>query len=203
MSIGRSCDYGRGVVTAADLLAYFVSMPTKPLERLLFAQGGNCFFCRQILPETEASIEHLVAVTNGGNNDDENCVACCKTLNRLLGRMSLKEKLQVVLNQKGTFKCPGSHTAGPLASAAKNAPAAKPQGPLTRDEQLALVVTDLHKRGNGKPGSEEKLLNTIRSTLSHKEQPPSDAEAVLALLQSHGLVSILDGKVSGYHLAVR
>lgn len=179
-------------------------MPTKPIERLLFAQGGNCFFCRQLLPEAEASIEHLVAVTNGGNNDDENCVACCKTLNRLLGRMSLKEKLQVVLNQKGMFKCPGNHTAEtqPTPAAVKT-PAPSPPGLLTLDEQLALVVSDLHKRGNAKPGSQEKLLNTIRSTLTHKEQPPSVAEAVLALLESRGLVSMLEGKVTSYHLPSR
>lgn len=179
-------------------------MPTKPIERLLFAQGGNCFFCRQLLPEAEASIEHLVAVTNGGNHDDENCVVCCKTLNRLLGRMSLKEKLQVVLNQKGVFKCPGNHaTSVQPAPAAKKAPAPSPQGLLTREEQLALVVANLHKRGNGKPGSEEKLLNTIRSALTHKEQPAGDAEALLALLQARGLVSMLEGKVTGYHLPTR
>jgi hypothetical protein len=179
-------------------------MPTKPIERLLFAQGGNCFFCREPLPTAEASVEHLVAVTNGGSNDDENCVACCKTLNRLLGRMSLKEKLQVILNQKGAFKCPGRSPAGPPAPAAKKAPVPKPQGgPLTRDEQLALVVTDLQKRGNGKPGSGATLINTIRSTLNHKEQPPSDAEFVLELLQARGLVSILEGKVTGYDLPAR
>jgi len=37
---------------------------------------------------------------------DENCVACCKAVNALLGSMSLKEKIQVVLNQQGQFKCP-------------------------------------------------------------------------------------------------
>src|SRR5688572_24782956 len=82
-------------------------MSTKPIERLLFAQGGRCFFCNYVLSAAEASVEHLVATTNGGSNNDENCVVCCKALNGLLGRMSLKEKLRVILNQKGEFKCPG------------------------------------------------------------------------------------------------
>lgn len=72
----------------------------------MFAQGGLCFFCKKPLPKSEASVEHLLASANGGNNSDENCVACCKTVNALLGSMSLKEKVQVVLNQKGQFKCP-------------------------------------------------------------------------------------------------
>src|SRR5688500_13713976 len=81
-------------------------MPIKPLTKLLFAQGGLCFFCKKPLPAADASVEHLVASSNGGSNCDENCVACCKSLNALLGRMSLKEKIQVFLNQKGQFECP-------------------------------------------------------------------------------------------------
>jgi len=69
-------------------------MPTKPIDRLLFAQGGLCFFCSQMLPKAEASIEHLVAVARGGPNGDDNCVACCKSINMLLGSMSLKEKIK-------------------------------------------------------------------------------------------------------------
>jgi hypothetical protein len=72
----------------------------------MFAQGGQCFFCKKSLAKNEASVEYLVASANGGRNDDENCAACCKSINKLLGSMSLKEKIQVVLNQRGHFKCP-------------------------------------------------------------------------------------------------
>ncbi len=85
-------------------------MPTKPIERLMFAQGGECFFCRRPLRKADASVEHLVAVTHGGKDNDENCVACCKSLNTLFGRMSLKEKLHIILNQKGDFACPAGLT---------------------------------------------------------------------------------------------
>ena len=81
-------------------------MPTKPLDRLMFVQGGLCFFCKKPLVKSEASVEHLLASSNGGSNNDENCVACCKAVNALLGSMSLKEKFQVTLNQKGQFVCP-------------------------------------------------------------------------------------------------
>jgi 5-methylcytosine-specific restriction endonuclease McrA len=49
----------------------------KQLERLLFLQGHRCFFCQQTIPDGEASVEHLVASSNGGGNEDDNCVACC------------------------------------------------------------------------------------------------------------------------------
>src|SRR5436189_5013984 len=84
-------------------------MPTKPLDRLMFAQGGLCFFCHKALPQGEASVEHLVASANGGANGDDNRVACCKALNALFGSMSLKEKIRLVLNQKGIFRCPNSN----------------------------------------------------------------------------------------------
>ena len=80
----------------------------KQLERLLFVQGGDCFFCKKPLPKAEASVEHLVASANGGSNAEENCVACCKSLNSLLGSKPLKDKLEVFLRQKGDFKCPAA-----------------------------------------------------------------------------------------------
>ena len=92
-------------------------MRTKPLDRLLFTQGGECFFCHQPLPREEASIEHLVAVTHGGKDNDENIVACCQALNTLFGRMSLKEKLTVILKQQGLFHCPARQAAASASAA--------------------------------------------------------------------------------------
>lgn len=43
-------------------------MPTKPLDRLLFAQGGLCFFCKRPLSSAEASVEHR----------EELLTNCCK-----------------------------------------------------------------------------------------------------------------------------
>jgi hypothetical protein len=90
----------------------------------MFAQGGKCFFCDAVLPKAEASVEHLVASARAGSNGDDNCVVCCKSMNALLGSMSLKEKIKVVLNQKGSFKCPnGKALATPVSGSQKPTPA--------------------------------------------------------------------------------
>jgi hypothetical protein len=83
----------------------------KQLEKLLFEQGGDCFFCKSPLSKADASVEHLHAQSNGGTNADENVVACCKSLNALFGNKPLKEKIHIVLRQKGEFRCPAQKTA--------------------------------------------------------------------------------------------
>ncbi len=164
-------------------------MPTKPIERLLFVQGGNCFFCRKTLPRAQASVEHLVALAHGGKDGDENCVACCKALNTLFGRMSLKEKLTVLLNQKGDFKCPAGHLHQAVAAKALgSSPVSKASH--TRTEKFARVVVDLQKRGKAKPGTVEKLLNTIRSQLAHLGEPTDEANGLLSDLVAKSYVSI-------------
>jgi hypothetical protein len=119
-------------------------MGIKPLDRLLFAQGGACFFCSAQLPRAEATVEHLVAQANGGSNADHNCVACCHEINMILGSLSLKEKLRIVLNQKGKFICPkrtalGTQCAPPITAA--QAPAAianpKPKVPVSCRETVS------------------------------------------------------------------
>lgn len=182
-------------------------MATTALDRLLFAQGGDCFFCHEKLPREEASVEHLVASTLGGSDSDENCVACCKTLNRLFGRMSLKEKMQLLLKQRGDFQCPGkasvkatSPTAPKTATAAT--PKKSPPDLSTLEGQLQLAADDLRKRGNSRPGNEEKLLNTVRSALAHKSVDPDLATKVLNVLKERGWVMVNEGKCS-YQLPPR
>lgn len=165
-------------------------MTTSKLERLLFAQGGRCFFCSEPLERAHASVEHLMATANGGRNDDENCVACCITLNRLLGSMSLKEKLQVVLNQRGKFKCPNraGHAKKPGgAGNAKAMPA--PAAPAE------AALADLQRRGTARPRS----LKTLKSTLSalfKKTLTDEQLEQLIAELQATGLVSVTEQRVS-------
>jgi hypothetical protein len=163
-------------------------MPTKQLDRLMFAQGGLCFFCKQPLPKSEASVEHLVASANGGSNNDENCVACCKAVNALLGSMSLKEKIQVVLNQKGRFKCPNG------AGAAKATP--KPTATTkAKDDKFSLVVANLKQRGNSKPRTLKTLSSTVAS-LFPKGLPEAELKSLLHQLQTTGKVIVTDNKVT-------
>lgn len=176
-------------------------MPTKPIHRLLFVQGGACFFCKGHLAKAEASVEHLVAQTHGGSDNDENCVVCCKTLNSLFGRISLKEKIQIVLNQKGDFRCPRS--AQPAAvQTLKSAvadpalkPALKPPLKPAPSEPREAVLEDLRRRGNSRPGKPDRLLNTIKATLVSQGQPPELAQTVLEDLVALGYASIKASKV--------
>jgi hypothetical protein len=93
-------------------------MPTTPLQRMMFLQGQLCFFCNRTIPKGEASVEHLVPSSQGGSNDPDNLVACCKTLNTLFGSMNVKEKMRTILKQHGKFTCPNQ----PKQSPGKQAP---------------------------------------------------------------------------------
>ena len=176
-------------------------MPIKPLDRLLFAQGGMCFFCNAQLSKADASIEHLVAQANGGSNDDGNCVACCKAVNALLGSMSLKEKLRVVLNQRGRFICPNGGesvalTPQPIAkpAVASKVPVAPP---VPKVDNYAVVLADLKKRGASRPRKLETLKNTIRATVKSAKGnlTESQLESLIKHLQQNGKVTIKDLKV--------
>jgi hypothetical protein len=163
-------------------------MPTKPLDRLMFVQGNLCFFCKQPLPKTEASVEHLLASANGGSNSYENCVACCKAVNTLLGSMSLKEKFQVVLNQKGQFKCPNG-VGSKLTTPPKTLVASKPNSEKFKD-----IVANLNQRGNSKPRTLKTLKSTIVSLYPSGVQE-SELSAIVEQLQSTGKITLSENKV--------
>jgi len=170
-------------------------MPTKPLDRLMFAQGGLCFFCNKPLAKSEASVEHLVASANGGGNKDENCVACCKSINALLGSMSLKEKVQVVLNQRGNFKCPNEadKLAGSVPPA--SAPTSRVRAPKTTADRLAAVIADLHKRGAARPRTLKTLSSTV-GALFQKTLSEQEIATLLAQLGPQGVIVVSGSKVS-------
>jgi hypothetical protein len=163
-------------------------MPIKPLDRLLFAQGNRCFFCRQPLARSDASIEHLVALANSGPDADENCVACCKALNRLLGSMSLKGKIEVLLNQDGKFKCPNGHQ-----SVAQISDPTKSAASLV--QRLSLVVENLKSRPKALPKSIKTLTTTIAALFKPK-LTGEEAAAVVQGLQSTGKISVTGSKIA-------
>ena len=169
-------------------------MPTKSLERLMFVQGGLCFFCKQPLSKADASVEHLLASANAGSNHDDNCVACCKSFNALLGSMSLKEKFQVVLNQKGQFKCPNS--GGSVKLLPQPGLKIKQSVPSrSKDDRFAMVVANLKQRGTSRPRTLKKLKSTIAS-LFPKGISETDLATLIQQLQSRGEISIAENKVS-------
>jgi len=170
-------------------------MPTTPLDRLIFAQGGLCFFCKQPLPKAEASVEHLFASSNGGSNKDENCVACCKSVNALLGSMSLKEKFQVVLNQKGQFKCPNAGGAARATPPRASTPPKAPADTKSKADNFSMVVANLAQRGNSRPRTLKTLTSTVAS-LFPKGIAEAEVTALVQQLQSTGKISISENKVS-------
>lgn len=170
-------------------------MRTHPLDRLLFAQGGECFFCRQPLPREQASIEHLVATTHGGKDNDENLVACCQALNALFGRMSLKEKLAVILKQKGAFQCP-ARLAPALASPAPphQTAAASPATPLQ------TVLAGLKKRGNARPRTLDALAPLVTDLLVQNGFDARETKDVLAQLRGGHYIEVQDRRITAYLL---
>lgn len=169
-------------------------MPTNLLDRLMFLQGGVCFFCKQPLPKAEASVEHLLASANGGSNANENCVACCKSVNAVLGSMSLKEKFQVVLNQQGDFKCPNGVGAA-KATLLSTTQLSAPGGTKSMAGNFSMVVTNLKQRGNSRPRTLKTLTSTVAS-LFPKGLAEAEVNALVQQLQSTGKVSISETKVS-------
>ena len=160
----------------------------------MFAQGGLCFFCKKALPKSKASVEHLVASANGGSNNDENCLACCKAINALLGSMSLKEKIQVALNQKGEFKCPNGVDSVKAVMQTKlvvKSPAVAKSG----EDIITLVVANLKHRGTAKPRTLKTLKNTIAS-LFPQGLPETELTALVQQLQSMGEVIVSENKVT-------
>ncbi|MGJ0483202.1 MAG: HNH endonuclease [Methylomicrobium sp.] len=175
---------------------------TTHITRLLFAQGGQCFFCRKPLPISEASIEHLVASANGGTNEDGNYVACCKTLNHLLGSKSIKEKLHIVLNQRGNFQCPSHFVQRPTIPINNN-----PVTPITNQNQampngelsaIELVLSDLKKRGASRPRKISTLNSTIKALLKQHKKPNADVdvENLIIELQKRGKLIINETKIA-------
>jgi hypothetical protein len=163
----------------------------KPLTRLLFAQGGRCFFCKASLSVTDASVEHLVARANGGSDRDDNCVVCCKSLNGLLGSMSLKEKIQVFLNQKERFECPNSLQKKIM----KTRPHSSQRATKLVPERYAQVVANLKQRGPAKPQTVPKLKSTI-AALFHNKLSPDEVDALVQHLQSRCVIRVAGSKVT-------
>lgn len=131
-------------------------MSTTPLQRMMFLQGQLCFFCNRIIPKAEASIEHLVPSSQGGSDQTDNLVGCCKTLNALFGSMNVKEKMRAILKQNGKFVCPNQPTLpqpnDPSARHQQTHPTAKPAQSNGTDYQVPA--------NHGKPwtAAEDKQL---------------------------------------------
>jgi hypothetical protein len=162
-------------------------MSNKLLGRLLFAQGQRCFFCRQTLQANEASVEHLLAKSSGGAKSEDNCVACCKALNALFGSMSVKDKLQIVLNQSDGFHCPNAH-------AEVSRTCQQPALPLQSSAAHLPVVMDyLGKHHSCRPRTLGKLINAVRAQCRVEE---GEAHAIVAQLRALDVIAVEGDTIS-------
>jgi hypothetical protein len=107
----------------------------------------------------------------------------------LFGDKSLKDKLQVVLNQRGQFKCPKGTTSSSSQRIMSTRAAA------TLDDMLALVVADLQKRGSARPRKVTTLRNTVH-TLFKKQLTEEKLSSLMELLQARRIVVVSDTKVT-------
>jgi HNH endonuclease len=160
-------------------------MSIKLLDRLLFAQGQHCFFCNQPLPRETASVEHLLAKSHSGTNELDNCVACCKAVNSLFGNMTLKEKMQAVLRQRGEFRCPRRL----VEPAQEHEPAAAL--PAVAQELLAAAITHLERRTSRRPCTLPSLQQSLSDRYA-KQLGGASAQALVDQLRLLGIVVLND-----------
>jgi len=172
-------------------------MPSQSIDRLLFGQGGPCFFCNRVLDKADASVEHLLASSRGGANADDNCVACCKSINALFGGMSLKEKFQVLLKQRGHFECPNDPPAPAMPAVQappvkKTATAKKAAKAIPKAKPFDAVVAYLKNLKKAKPAKMTTLESTIRAQLNLDEKT---ASALIKQLTESGKIKVIGTKI--------
>jgi hypothetical protein len=120
--------------------------------------------------------------------------------------MSLKEKFQVVLNQKGQFKCPNgagsvktaTPSKAPPTATSQATPKALPKAPAvakTKDDKFAFVVANLKQRGNSRPRTLKTLTSSVAS-LYPKGVSKAELASLLQQLQSTGKVIVKENKVT-------
>lgn len=51
------------------------------ISTLYYREGGRCFWCDQPIDQSEATKDHLIPVSKGGENTFENLVCACKSCN--------------------------------------------------------------------------------------------------------------------------
>ncbi|GAB2188880.1 hypothetical protein MAH1_04870 [Sessilibacter sp. MAH1] len=83
-------------------------MANKPsaIHRRLFLQGGLCFYCNKPLKIEDATQDHVIPKSKGGEDGDGNIVICCRIINQYFGDKSPKEKLALIIRNRNNFKCP-------------------------------------------------------------------------------------------------
>lgn len=203
--------YDEGIVACTEPENPHADQTTRPPP---VRSGRSLLFLQTALPRNDASVEHLQAIANGGANGDENCVACCKTVNALLGSMSIKQKFEVVLNQQGQFRCPNEPVRPPPEPAVTPAPSPREHPPVAASSpsasaappkaakvvasktvnRFALVTENLKTRGNSRPRTLKTLTSSI-AALFPKGISQKEIESIVRHLQASGKVRLEGAKI--------
>jgi hypothetical protein len=109
--------------------------------------------------------------------------------------MSLKEKLAVVLKQKGPFMCPARRA--PVLADATPRPTPRAAAPATA---LQMVLAGLKKRGNARPRTLDALSTLVEALLKHNGFAAREAKDVMARLRSQHYIEVQDGRITAYLL---
>jgi hypothetical protein len=180
------------------------------LEKLYFLQAGKCYYCKQEINIEKASVEHLLAKANGGTDNDENCVMCCKTINNMFGAMPLKEKIAILVAHGSSLSCPEVKAARTPIKAVnddkakkqtetpkktiKTSPTTKKTTSTTTKNTFDDFLKYLHQSGKRRPKKIETLLNSINSFFSYNSLIKS--KTVLKKLVDNGIVVLVGDKVT-------
>jgi len=156
----------------------------KQLQRLLIQQGHKCFFCGKPIPLGEACVEHLDALSNGGEKTDQNCVACCRAINTALGNLSVKDKFRAILSHPNPLPCPHEPPTAVPADETEKEPS----------DLVAQAVAMLKRYGDKVPRRKNTLFNALRG-----EAPgvtDTQLEALFSELTVSGVVAMSGVKVT-------
>ena len=156
----------------------------KQLQRLLVQQGNRCFFCGLLIPSGEASVEHLDALSNGGEKTDQNCVACCRAINTALSNLSIKDKFRAVLSQPSPFPCPHAASADSHADLAY----------VSSNDHMSRAVEMLNRYGDKVPRRKTTLFNALRGELPTVTD--AELEALFGLLTVKGVIAMNGVKIT-------
>lgn len=90
-----------------DKKPYFDYSPKKNnnLKQQLFLRDGNlCFYCHEPITYENATVEHLLSRSLGGNNRKENLCLACGPCNSRAGDKSIVEKIRLRENLAKQYK---------------------------------------------------------------------------------------------------
>ena len=64
-------------------------------EFLLENKKAKCIYCEKALDESNATTDHIIPISEGGNNSQVNLLICCFDCNNQRGNMEFKQYLRI------------------------------------------------------------------------------------------------------------